>query len=413
MSRASSNLSGVSLTFPTGTKCSFTLAEAKAGLSFPWELTIEEEHSVIPEPQDAGHCATPAEHGLITFGEVSDGFENTWCLCDEGECGEEPKPTTLVPGEYSGTIAWDGVNWTGPSDTETPKGEPFPAGEYIVEVSATGTVGEGPAVRHFRVEAELPITLSAGKAPDRSVTRVVSGRVPPVKAWAGAMHKGLVRDANEDRFLTAPELGLFVVADGMGGAAAGEVAAQHTVDRLRSAWTVGRSDDLTAVLQEANAWVSATGANVPSRRGMGTTVVALATTPDPTKVRIANVGDSRIYRLRAGELKQVTSDHSLVQKLVDLGQITPKEAAVHPKRNIITRAIGTRSTVDVDEETLTVRPGDLYILASDGVHGMLSDLRIRNTVQMHPDLQAAADELIAAANDAGGRDNIAVVLVQF
>jgi len=221
---------------------------------------------------------------------------------------------------------------------------------------------------------------------------------------------GLVREANEDSFLVrAP---LFVVADGMGGASAGEVASRAAVEEFARGLPSGDDPEqqLAAVVARANQRINREAAADERRKGMGTTVTA-ALVGDGT-VSIAHVGDSRAYLIRGDALAQLTRDHTLVDELVRQGQLTEAEAAEHPQRSIITRALGPEPHVQIDTLTQEVEDGDVLLLCSDGLTGMVDDPTLTTTVSEADSLSEAAKNLIAKANAAGGRDNITVLLLR-
>src|SRR3954451_16121828 len=206
---------------------------------------------------------------------------------------------------------------------------------------------------------------------------------------------GREREGNEDSFLDRPPL--FVVADGMGGAQAGEVASGMAVDSLADA---GAPDELEGAIEKANARIHARAQDDSSLAGMGTTLTA-AWVDDGT-LTLAHVGDSRAYRMRAGELVQLTEDHSLVGGLVRMGKITPQEAEEHPQRSVILRAVGVEPAVEVDVAEHELEDGDVYLLCSDGLSGMVGDEVIRETLDMGGTLRQAAEMLIGLANASGG-----------
>jgi len=222
---------------------------------------------------------------------------------------------------------------------------------------------------------------------------------------------GRKRRHNEDSYVSRPPV--FVVADGMGGAQAGEVAS------ALAAGTVGEIDhdpgqdglaQVIALIKAANLRVHERARADASASGMGTTMTVAMLQPDG-KVAIGHVGDSRAYRLREGRLEQLTDDHSLVAELVRRGELSPEEAAVHPQRSVITRALGTEPDVDVDAFTVDTKDGDLFLLCSDGLSTMLDPETIaRILARNHGQLEAAAHALIKAANDRGGDDNITAIL---
>ena len=218
---------------------------------------------------------------------------------------------------------------------------------------------------------------------------------------------GRQRSANEDSFFArAP---VFVVADGMGGAQAGEVASQVAAEAFEPGNTRDESPEayLRGVAEGANARIHELSQQDSSRSGMGTTLTAVLVEDD--EISIAHVGDSRAYLWRGGELKRLTSDHSLVEELRRQGRLTEAQAAEHPQRSIITRALGPEPTVNVDTMSYPARPGDVFLLCSDGLTTMLPDERIGKILAQNPELRAAGKTLIREANAAGGRDNITAV----
>jgi PPM family protein phosphatase len=219
---------------------------------------------------------------------------------------------------------------------------------------------------------------------------------------------GRQRRENEDSALArAP---VFVVADGMGGAQAGEVASRIAIEAFeRGLPDSGTPEERLATrVREANHQIYERSRADRGRAGMGTTLTAAYL--DRSHVAIAHVGDSRAYLYRDGTLQRLTQDHSLVDELVRRGKLTEEQAAEHPQRSIITRALGPEPDVEVDTWSYPARAGDVVLLCSDGLTSMIPEERIAEILAVHHDLDAAADELIREANDAGGRDNITVVL---
>jgi len=228
----------------------------------------------------------------------------------------------------------------------------------------------------------------------------------------GVTDTGRRRLRNEDAFICEPPL--FAVADGMGGARAGEVAARLAAAALEEAGTETRGEQgVTALIVEANRRIWERALTDPATAGMGTTVTAALVDARSGTVAVGHVGDSRAYLLRDGTLEQLTTDHSLVAELVQSGVLTPEEALRHPQRSAITRALGTEPSVDVETLTVEGRPGDLYLVCSDGVSAMLADEDIFEAIDgSGRDPAAAAEALVNAANARGGEDNITVVLFE-
>ena len=234
--------------------------------------------------------------------------------------------------------------------------------------------------------------------------------------WGVATDPGRHRTDNEDHAFAGD--GLFVVADGMGGHQAGEVASEMAVNRLNErlpSETTSTLDDLVGAIGAANEEIYEASVSHADQAGMGTTVTAIAVVSDPHDgevLAVANVGDSRGYMVRHGRLRQITHDHSFVQELVAEGAISSDEARTHPRRNIVTRALGIESSVRVDSWTMPIVRGDRFVLCSDGLVDEVPDDRILELLNEHPDdPTVAAQALVDAANEAGGRDNITVVVV--
>jgi PPM family protein phosphatase len=225
---------------------------------------------------------------------------------------------------------------------------------------------------------------------------------------AGRTDVGRQRSANEDDFVLAPPF--FAVADGMGGAKAGEVASAMATEGFEGERDSGEPAEvqLARILREANRRIYDLAVADESHRGMGTTLTAAKVTGD--EISLGHVGDSRAYRMRDGDLEQLTKDHSLVAELERSGQITAEAAEHHPQRSIITRALGPEPDVEVDTYTVGGRDEDLFLLCSDGLTSMISDEEIASILRSAEDLDAAAETLVRAANQSGGKDNITVVL---
>ena len=218
---------------------------------------------------------------------------------------------------------------------------------------------------------------------------------------------GRQRDANEDAYLAASPV--FAVADGMGGAQAGEVASRLAAESFDTVQRGTESPEayLRAIAKTANARIHRVSQSDKSVSGMGTTLTAALVEGD--EVGFAHVGDSRAYLFRDGKLKLLTSDHSLVEELRRQGRLTDEQAEDHPQRSIITRALGPEREVEVDTMTYRAKPGDVYLLCSDGLTTMVKEEGIAEILRESRTLDEAANRLIAEANAAGGRDNITVV----
>lgn len=230
--------------------------------------------------------------------------------------------------------------------------------------------------------------------------------------WGSATDPGKVRTSNEDALLA--ETGLFAVADGMGGHNAGEVASALAITTLRAALRNGVTghDHLRDLIQQANSVIYTASLDDSTQRGMGTTLtVAAVVQGQENLMLVANVGDSRTYLLRDGRLTRVTQDHSYVQELVNEGVISEDDARVHPRRNIVTRALGIDRNVTVDVSPLSVVTGDRLLLCSDGLVDEVDDDEIAAVLRSHGDPGVAAERLVASANSGGGRDNTSVVVV--
>jgi len=244
----------------------------------------------------------------------------------------------------------------------------------------------------------------------------------------GVSDVGRKRSHNEDSIGSDPELGIAVLADGMGGYKAGEVASAIAVNQILEELRTtlknlnpGDIDEESGYSQEslqvklaiekANQTIYQTAQSQPQCHGMGTTLVTAAFYED--RVTIAHIGDSRLYRLRDDDLEQVTSDHSLLQELVDKGFYTPEEARKSQNKNLVTRAMGIELNVSPDVQEEMVVPGDIFLMCSDGLTDLVEDADIQSTLKTYgDDLETAANCLIQLANDSGGKDNISVILAR-
>ena len=234
---------------------------------------------------------------------------------------------------------------------------------------------------------------------------------------AGRTDVGVIRSGNEDSLILVPDRGIFVVADGMGGHAAGEVASEMAVrfvarelESLRGLNDSQVADRMRSAIRAANGAIFQRTLTEHDKRGMGTTVTAL--TLFGTHFLIGQVGDSRAYLLRDSRLSQLTKDHSYVQEQVDAGYLTPEQARTHPYSNVITRCVGANSEVMPDIYVGTVKPKDVFLLASDGLTGMLEDYQLQELLAPERMPQDEVDSLIAEANRHGGLDNITAIIVR-
>jgi protein phosphatase len=225
-----------------------------------------------------------------------------------------------------------------------------------------------------------------------------------------ASHSGRRRRHNEDAYVIQPPI--FAVADGMGGARGGEVASSLAAEAVREDEASGSAKErVVALVQRANRSIYERSSSDADVSGMGTTITLALV--DDGHVTFAHVGDSRAYVLRDGKLEQLTDDHSLVAELVRSGKLSPEEAEHHPQRSVITRVLGTDPDVDVDTFVVDTRPGDVFVICSDGLTDMLGDEEIGAVLaERTSDLDDAAKELVRRANKAGGDDNITVVVMR-
>jgi protein phosphatase len=245
---------------------------------------------------------------------------------------------------------------------------------------------------------------------------------------------GMKRDNNEDNFLVYPEQNVFAVFDGMGGHAAGEVASSIAASEVREFFTfTGKDEDATwpfkgdrertydenrvvTGIKLANARILEASEQDGAKKNMGTTAVLVhfvERNGAGPKALVAHVGDSRVYLFRQGQLQRITIDHSLVEEYLRLGKITAEEAKNFPQKNIILRALGQQKIVDVEINAMEPQPGDVFLLCSDGLSGMVSDEMMQAILQKTPNLETAAKKLIDTANANGGVDNVTVILAQY
>ncbi|MCA9512979.1 MAG: Stp1/IreP family PP2C-type Ser/Thr phosphatase [Myxococcota bacterium] len=234
---------------------------------------------------------------------------------------------------------------------------------------------------------------------------------------AASTDVGMRRGANEDRYALAPDLGLFLVADGMGGHSAGQVASQLAAEaaleavRALDGASVSLTEKLRQAVEIANRRIHGAAQAKRELAGMGTTLVAILATED--RVALAHVGDSRAYLVRRGRIRCLTDDHSLVGELLRRREIDEAEAREHPHRHVLTRAVGVRRVVQPDLAELTPMEGDLFLMCSDGLTTHVEDAEIAEYALSGGEPQDVCDRLVAAANERGGEDNITVVMVRY
>jgi protein phosphatase len=229
---------------------------------------------------------------------------------------------------------------------------------------------------------------------------------------------GLIRSGNEDNYLMVPERGIFVVADGMGGHAAGEIASEMAVQLIardlgsfKGLSTDEAAARMTRAIKAANTAIFDRTLAEHDKRGMGTTATVLVL-HGANRYLLGQVGDSRAYLLRDGRFHQLTKDHSYVQEQVDAGYLTPEQARTHPYANVITRCVGASGDVMPDVFAGTVRAGDTFLLASDGLTGMVEDDALQAILQTQGTPERWVDRMVAEANRRGGLDNITAIIVQ-
>jgi protein phosphatase len=246
---------------------------------------------------------------------------------------------------------------------------------------------------------------------------------------AGETNVGMKRNHNEDSFSILEDSGLYIVADGMGGHASGEVASKMAVESLKEFFAATAADPertwpykmdrskgyeenrLITGIKLANLRIYESAQRDARQRGMGTTIVTMFAVEDG--VYVAHVGDSRVYRIRDGKIEQLTEDHSLLNDYIKMKRLTAEEIANFPHKNVIVRALGMKDTVKVDTRYEQPRANDVYLLCSDGLSGPVSDDEMLQITTTAPDLKTAASRLIEQANKAGGPDNITVVLARW
>jgi protein phosphatase len=246
---------------------------------------------------------------------------------------------------------------------------------------------------------------------------------------AGETNVGMKRNHNEDNFSITEESGLYIVADGMGGHASGEVASKMAVDSLQEFFAATANDPertwpykmdrskgyeenrLITGIKLANLRIYESAQRDARQRGMGTTIVTMFAVEDG--VYVAHVGDSRVYRIRDNKIEQLTEDHSLLNDYIKMKRLTPEEIQNFPHKNVIVRALGMKDTVKVDTRFEQPRAGDTYLLCSDGLSGPVTDPEMQEITNNAPDLKTAATRLIEKANAHGGPDNVTVVLARW
>jgi serine/threonine protein phosphatase PrpC len=249
-------------------------------------------------------------------------------------------------------------------------------------------------------------------------------------AVSGQTHVGMKRNHNEDNLLLLPEERLFVVADGMGGHSSGEVASKIAVEEVAEFFRMTSQDleitwpfkmdkqknydenRLATGVKLANMRIFEKASTDSKYKGMGTTIVSIFFAKD-SEVIVGHVGDSRVYFFRDNQLRQITEDHSLLNDYLKAKKLTPEEIEAFPHKNVIVRALGMKDSVNVDINKVEPKDGDIYLLCSDGLSGMVPDKQMEQILQNQPDLEKACAQLIDAANANGGNDNVTCVLAQY
>jgi protein phosphatase len=244
---------------------------------------------------------------------------------------------------------------------------------------------------------------------------------PPRIEAAGYSHPGRQRRRNEDAFAVHLELGLFVVADGMGGHAGGEVASRLAVEAVAAhliailsgppSVATRAGELLTSAVQRANQAVVGAARSKAEANDMGTTIACVLARGD--RAAVAHVGDSRVYRYRDHRLETLTDDHSLLAECLRSGYLTPELAGSFPYKHLVTRSLGADDTVEVDVRVIEPLPGDVVLLCSDGLSGVVEEEEIARILEAEPGLEAAARRLVQRANEEGGPDNVTVVLARW
>ncbi len=247
---------------------------------------------------------------------------------------------------------------------------------------------------------------------------------------SGHTHVGMKRNHNEDNFLLLPEERLFVVADGMGGHASGEVASKIAIDEMAEFFKLTGADSdvtwpykmdksrnydenrLAVGIKLANSRIFEKSSTDQKLKGMGTTIVSVFFAKD-SEVVVGHVGDSRVYFFRNGVLKQITEDHSLLNDYLKAKKLTPEEIEAFPHKNVIVRALGMKDTVQVDVNRVEPKDGDTFLLCSDGLSGMVPDAQMQEILNSSPDLDKVCGQMIDAANANGGNDNVTCILARF
>jgi PPM family protein phosphatase len=333
----------------------------------------------------------------------------------------EPAPDLggLVPGIHPGVAALVGRLLAKQAAQRPSDGDALAAELQALAqppVASLGVVADGASA------AERKATLSDAQSAGISLRAPTNQSVPMMIELFAAVDPGRARSNNEDSVATDDGVALAVLADGMGGYNAGEVASNMATSFIRTElgrWLreaskqasdaeVRRAMDIC--VDNANRAIFNASNSNPQYAGMGTTLVVAVFRDD--RLLLGHVGDSRCYRHRAGRLQQITRDHSLLQEQLDAGLITPEQAAFSSNKNLVTRAVGVEDSVMLETHQHDVEPGDLFLLCSDGLSDMLDDPAIAQVLQAHDSLETSGRALIAAANDAGGKDNISVILAR-
>lgn len=346
---------------------------------------------VVRAMGDAGKAAAPAEAGPGTLAGPAERVAGA-AVKEPARVGKEPAKRAAPAPEPAARASISPKN----SDEE-------PEGTKVASIAPPAPAGKSVVIPMSELAVDVGMEEDDPTGPQALILVSAVGRTDP----------GRRRKHNEDAYLVMEDQAVFAIADGMGGYAAGEVASQLAVDVLQEAFNTRtftgepdpamprRGDELVRAIQMSNTAILTQARANEAQSGMGTTIVSCRFSPNKQRVYIAHVGDSRLYRIRDGEIKQLTTDHTL-------GAV----GITGPAASKLSRAVGIQDVVDVDLNIDAPKVGDSYLLCSDGLSKMVPEPMIREVVEQHPDLDACVERLVTLANERGGRDNVTVILVR-